>query len=240
MSVHLPKQAMVLAAGRGERMRPLTDHMPKPMIEVAGRSLIDRALDRLEEASVTKAVVNTSYKAEMLEAHLSNRGHPRILFSREEAPLETGGGIARALHHFADAPFFAVNGDVIWLDGVSPALARLAQGWHDGLDVLLLLHPVERATGYDGKGDFDLGGDGLLIRRAPQGTAPYVYAGVQLLHPRLFRESPQGAFSLNLLYDRALASSPPRARGIVHDGQWLHVGDAKGLAQAEARLGPTG
>jgi N-acetyl-alpha-D-muramate 1-phosphate uridylyltransferase len=232
----MPKQAMVLAAGRGVRMRPLTDHCPKPMIEVAGRSLIDRALDRLEEAGVEKVVVNTSYKARMLEEHLSKRRYPRIVFSREQEALETGGGIARALHHFGGAPFFAVNGDVIWLDGKVAALARLAGEWEERLDALLLLHPVDRAIGYDGEGDFTLGPGGMLIRRKPQESAPFVYAGVQLLHPRLFEGAPEGAFSLNLLYDRAMSLSPPRIRGLAHEGKWLHVGDPEGVKLAEASL----
>jgi MurNAc alpha-1-phosphate uridylyltransferase len=228
---------MVLAAGLGRRMRPLTDHLPKPLIEVAGRSLIDRAIDRLEEAGVERVVVNTSYLAPMLEAHLSKRKRPRILFSRESEPLETGGGIARALPHFGDDPFFAVNGDIIWLDGSQPALDRLAGHWDEGLDALLLLHPVRSAVGYEGHGDFDRNGDGTLIRRKPEATAPYVYAGVQLLHPRLFRGSPDGAFSLNLLYDKAMLANPPRIKAVVHDGDWLHVGDVKGLRLAEERLG---
>jgi len=234
MSATMPRQAMVLAAGRGLRMRPLTDHMPKPMIEVAGESLIDRALDRLEEAGIEKVVVNTSYKAEMLEAHLSKRKNPHIVFSREEEALETGGGIARALEHFGGAPFFAVNGDIIWLDGAQPALMRLAEAWRNDLDALLLVHPVEKAVGYEGRGDFVVDAKGHITRAKP--TAPYVYAGVQLLHPRLFENCPKGAFSLNLLYDKAMHASPPRIRALIHDGDWLHVGDAQGLKAAEARL----
>lgn len=236
MTIASPKQAMVLAAGFGKRMRPLTDRMPKPLIGVAGRSLIDRAIDRLSEAGVERVVVNTSYKAQMLEAHLSQRTSPHIVFSREAEPLETGGGIAQALPHFADKPFFAVNGDVVWLDGRQPALERLAAQWEMGLDALLLLHPVESAIGYEGSGDFDISGGGMLIRCPPDGTAHYVYAGVQLLHPRLFRGSPKGAFSLNLLYDNAMHTTPPRIKALIHDGVWLHVGDVEGLRLAEAYL----
>jgi MurNAc alpha-1-phosphate uridylyltransferase len=236
MNAAVPKQGMVLAAGRGERMRPLTDRTPKPLIAVAGRSLIDRALDRLQEAGVEKVVVNTSYKAQMLEEHLGRRHQPHITFSREDVALETGGGIARALSHFAGEPFFAVNGDVIWLGGQVPALSRLAQAWGDELDALLLLHPVAGATGYDGPGDFNADAKGTLVRRASGQTAPYVYAGVQLLHPRLFQGCPEGAFSLNVLYDRAMAMAPARIRGVVHDGAWLHVGDVQGLKLAETFL----
>lgn len=232
----MPRQAMVLAAGLGRRMRPLTDTIPKPLIDVAGRSLVDRAIDRLQEAGVERVVVNTSYLAELLEAHLRKRALPRIIFSREAEPLETGGGIAQALMHFAGAPFFAVNGDIIWLDGKISALQRLATGWNDGLDALLLLHPVKQAVGYDGKGDFFLTESGGLIRRKPDEEAPYVYAGVQMLHPRLFEGHPGGAFSLNLLYDKAMNARPARIAAMVHDGQWLHVGDVQGLQAAEARL----
>lgn len=228
-------RGMVLAAGRGERMRPLTDVTPKPLIAVAGRSMLDRAIDRLEEAGVFFVVVNTSYKAEMIEQHLAKRSHPAIAFSREETALETGGGIAQALHHFNGEPFFACNGDIIWLDAATPALTRLAGAWEDGLDALLLLAPVTTAVGYAGKGDFFLK-DGMLERRGARDAAPYVYAGVQLLHPRLFEGAPAGAFSLNILYDRAIAANPPRIKALVHDGQWLHVGDVPGKEQAEAIL----
>lgn len=237
MSMAPPKQAMVLAAGLGKRMRPLTDTLPKPLIEVAGRSLIDRAIDRLREAGVEKVVVNTSYLAEKLEAHLGKIHHPHIVFSREASPLETGGGIARALHHFASAPFFAVNGDVIWVNGSGQsALHRLSSHWQEGLDALLLLHPVAKAIGYEGRGDFSIEDDGSLVRSLPDKTAPYVYAGVQILHPQLFEGCPSGAFSLNLLYDKAMQRRPQRIKAIVHDGAWLHVGDPHGVTLAEDYL----
>ncbi len=227
---------MVLAAGRGERMRPLTDVMPKPMIEVAGRSMINRAIDRLEEAGVAQVVVNVAYKAQMLQGHLAVRSTPSILFSHEETALETGGGIAQAMHHLGAAPFFAVNGDIIWLDAAVPALKRLAEAWNDDVDALLLVHPVETAMGYAGAGDFFCDDKGYLIRRGEHRTAPYVYAGVQILHPRLFEQCPEGKFSLNILYDKALSAHPPRLRAVVHDGQWLHVGDVEGKALAEEYL----
>jgi MurNAc alpha-1-phosphate uridylyltransferase len=236
----VPSQAMLLAAGLGKRMRPLTDTMPKPMIEVGGRTLADRALDRLVMAGVQRVVVNSSYKAQMLESHLAQRSVPQLVFSREAEPLETGGGIARALHYFGGAPFFSVNGDIIWVDGKVPALARLAKAWDDvagqGIGGVLLLHPVTRAVGYDGKGDFHLRDDGTLVRRAAEETAPYVFSGVQILHPRLFDGCPKGAFSLNLLYNSALAATPQRIKAVVDDGMWLHVGDPTGKANAEAYL----
>ncbi len=240
MSSNIPRQAMILAAGQGKRMRPLTDHLPKPMIEVAGKKLIDYAIDNLARAGVNKLVVNSSYKAEILEDYLSRRAVLKPVFSREPVALETGGGIAQALHHFDNAPFFAVNGDVIWVDGATPALSRLAQHFDTSLDGVLLLHPRETALGFEGPGDFFMDAQGHLARRGNRDNAPYVYAGVQLLHPRLFEQSPEGAFSLNLLYDRALAKAPARIRGVVHDGAWLHVGDPAGRTQAEAYLLSTG
>lgn len=232
MSIKVTK-GMVLAAGRGERMRPLTDHMPKPMIEVAGRCMADRAIDRLIEAAVNDVVVNTSYKAEMLEAHLNKRGN--ITFSREETALETGGGIAKALPHFGQEPFFVVNGDIIWLDAGQPALLRLAAEWNDDVDAVLLLHPTDKAVGYAGAGDFSYDDKGL-VRKGSNKAAPYVFAGVQILHPRLFQDVPNGAFSMNLLYDRLINSSPQRIKAVIHDGQWLHVGDVDGKQKAEAIL----
>ncbi|NBX02810.1 MAG: nucleotidyltransferase family protein [Alphaproteobacteria bacterium] len=229
-------RAMVLAAGLGTRMRPLTDVMPKPLVPVAGKPLIDRTLDFLAGAGVTDAVVNSFYKAEMLEAYLAKRtAAPRITISREEELLETGGGIKKALPLLGGKPFFIANSDVICIDGKTPALHRLQAAWDDArMDVLLLLHPVASAVGYDGKGDFFLREDGTPRRRTADETAPYVFTGVQILHPRLFADSPDGAFSLNVLFNRALEAR--RIATLVHDGKWLHVGDPAGVAAAEAEL----
>lgn len=222
-------KAMVMAAGKGVRMRPLTDHKPKPLIEVAGKPLIDHSLDWLAAAGVREAVINTHYLAAMLRDHVAKRRVPKITLSHEEAALETGGGINHALPLLGEAPFFAVNSDVICLDGKTPALRRLAAGWDDArMDALLLLHKVARAVGYDGPGDFFLEAD--LRRRGDAPAAPLVFTGVQLIHPRLFVAAPEGAFSLNLLYDRALADG--RLAALVHDGDWLHVGDPEGLKAA--------
>lgn len=229
-------KSMVLAAGRGERMRPLTDAMPKPMIEVAGRSMIDRAIDRLIEVGVSQVVVNTSYKAAMLEEHLAKRTDTNIAFSREETALETGGGIAQALCHFGNEPFYAANGDIIWLDTQSSALQRLADAWQNDSDAVLLLHPTQNAVGYAGAGDFFYSDETGLQRRADSAQAPYVFAGVQLLHPRLFEDAPKGAFSMNVLYDRLIAATPQRIKAIIHDGVWLHVGDVEGKGKAEEIL----
>lgn len=228
-------RAMVLAAGRGVRLRPLTDHLPKPLVPVGGIAMLDRALDALARVGVSQAVVNVHHLAAQIEARLATRQKPAIHISREDELLETGGGIAKAMSHFGDEPFFAANADIVWLDGAVPALTRLAGAW-DGacMDALLLVQPVARAVGYDGAGDFALTRDGQLERRGAVPSAPFVFAGVQILHPRLFSGAPAGAFSLNLLYDRARADG--RLFGLAHDGGWLHVGTMDGLAAAERAL----
>ena len=233
-----PCRAMVLAAGLGLRMRPLTETRPKPLVILAGRTLLDHALDRLAAAGVTDAVVNTHYLGDMIAAHLDRRGRPRTIVSPEDELLDTGGGIARALPHLGDGPFFAVNADISWRDGATPALARLASSWRDdGMDALLLVHPTAAATGYAADGDFFLSETGSLGRRGAAATAPYVFTGIQMLHPRLFGACPPGAFSLNLLFDRAIAGG--RLHGLAHDGDWFHVGTPDALAEAEARLAGT-
>ncbi|MFQ5783194.1 MAG: nucleotidyltransferase family protein [Alphaproteobacteria bacterium] len=231
-----PETAMVLAAGRGERLRPLTDARPKPLVEVAGKALIDHVLDRLAAAGVTRAVVNLWYMAGTIERHLADRRRPAIALSHESELLDTGGGVVNALGLLGDAPFYAVNSDVLWRDSGASALGRLAAVWDGGaMDALLLVVPVERAVGYEGRGDFERDPNGGLRRRGAAAHASYVFTGVQLLHPRLFRDAPAGPFSLNLVYDRALAAG--RLRGLVHAGDWLHVGTLAGLAEAERRLG---
>jgi len=233
------ERAMVLAAGRGVRLRPLTDHLPKPLVPVGGIAMLDRALDALTRAGVSQAVVNVHHLAMQIEARLAGRQKPAIHISREEELLETGGGVAKAIAHFGAEPFFAVNADIVWLDGQTPALACLAEAWNDsGMDALLLVQPVGRAVGYDGAGDFTLTDDGRLERRGAAPSAPFVFAGVQILHPRLFSGAPAGAFSLNLLYDRAHRAG--RLFGLAHDGGWLHVGTMDGLAAAERALAGQG
>jgi len=231
-----PTSAMVLAAGLGLRMRPLTDNLPKPMIEVAGRALIDWALARIEDAGVTHAVVNLHHLGEHIETHLNDRTAPSVTFSHEDPILETGGGIEHALTQLGAEAFFVCNSDGLWLDGQQNALSRLARMWDDDtMDGLLLLHEPSRAMGYDGLGDFTMASDGKLTRRSdePNGKA-YVFTGVQLLHPRLFADAPGGAYSLNLLYDRALAAG--RLYGLVHDGEWFHVGTPQARDDTEAWL----
>lgn len=232
----LPETAMVLAAGLGTRLRPLTDTTPKPLIAVAGRTLLDRCLDRLVEAGVKRAVVNIHWLGEQVRAHLAGRHDIAITISDETGLLlETGGGIARALPLLGAAPFFAVNADVIWRDSRGNALRRLAQAFDPGaMDGLLLLQPTIAATGYDGMGDFVMDQMGRLARRDRRTTAPFVYTGVQILSSRLFDGAPAGAFSLNRLYDRAIEAG--RLFGWRHEGDWMDVGTPDGLAAAEAAL----
>ena len=226
---------MVLAAGLGTRMRPLTDTLPKPLLEAGGRTMLDRALDRLEAFGIGEVTVNAHYLGARIDAHLAARQAPRTAVSREKTLLDTGGGVAAALHRLGDAPFFVLNADIAWLDGPTPALERLARSWADAeMDALLLMHRCVAAYGYDGRGDYFMEADGALRRRADRDVAPYVFTGVQLLHPRLFAGAPEGAFSLNLLYDRAEAAG--RLFGVVHDGEWFHIGTPAALGTADDRL----
>lgn len=233
-------RAIVLAAGLGTRMRPLTDHAPKAMVQVGDKRLIDHVLDWIGDAGLSDAVVNTHYLAPILEAHLSTRTHPRITLSHEEILLETGGGIFKALPLLGAQPFFSANSDTICLNGKTPALQRLYDVWDDAaMDALLLLHPVADAVGYDGAGDFHLRDDGALVRKRAGESAPYVFTGIQMIHPRLFADAPQHEpFSMNLLYNRGIQEDGrlSRIKAIVHDGKWLHVGDPAAVALAEQYL----
>ncbi len=230
-----PKTAMVLAAGLGQRMRPITDTMPKPLIEVRGRAMLDTILDRLEDAGITKVVVNLHYLGEMIEVHLKDRGSPQIVFSKEEDLLETGGGVTKALPLLGEDPFFVLNGDVCWLDGLTPALRRLAATWNEAdMDALLLLHPTVSAFGYEGIGDYFMDPEGRLRRRQERQIAPFIHAGIQILHPRLFEGAPAGSFSLNKLYDKAQEAE--RLWGLRHDGEWYHVGTPAELRAVEDAL----
>lgn len=228
--------AMVLAAGYGQRMRPLTLTRPKPLVEVAGRALIDHGLDRLRAAGVETAVVNVHYLPEQIEAWAKRQAAPRILISDErDAILDTGGGVARALPLLGADPFFVINSDSFWVDEGSPALDRLRAAWDDRrMDCLLLLSPLERTVGYDGAGDFVRDADGRLVRRAGATGTPLAYIGGYLVAPRLFEGAPQGSFSMNLLWDRAIAVG--RLFGIEHTGRWLHVGTPEAIGLAEAAL----
>lgn len=228
--------AMVLAAGLGKRMRPITDTRPKPLVEVGGRALIDHALDRLRDAGIGRAVVNVHYLGDQVIDHLAGRADPAITISDEREipePLETGGGIRRALPLLGPT-FMVMNSDSLWSEGATSNLARMLAGWRPGeMDILLLLAARE-SLGYDGPGDFEMAGDGRLARRAPGGTAPLVYAGVAILGRGLFANTPEGAFSLNLLFDRAIAAG--RLYGARLDGEWLHVGTPEAIRDAQERL----
>lgn len=227
--------AMVLAAGRGTRMRHLSRTRPKPLIALAGRTLIDGVLDHLRAADIARIVVNTHHKGEMIGAHLA--GRPEIALSPEAELLETGGGVRNALPLLGPAPFFVVNCDAVWMDGPIPALRRLRDNW-DGasMDALLLMQPMTAVFGDAGQGDYFLDPLGRAARRAGHAVAPYLFAGVQILHPRLFEGAPDGAFSLNILYDRAEAAG--RLSGIVHDGAWYHVGTPEQRQQAQDDIAP--
>ena len=227
---------MVLAAGLGTRMRPLTDARPKPLVEVAGKALLDHVLDKLAGAGVTTAVVNVHYFADQIERHLATRRAPRIVFSDERPRLlGTGGGVANALPRLGGAPFFHVNSDTLWLDGVAPNLQRLAEAFDSHtMDALLLLAPTTDSIGYSGRGDYIMAPEGTLRRRGERDVAPFVFAGVAILSPALFIGAPQGEFSLTTLFDRASADS--RLAGLRLDGRWMHVGTPEAVAQAEAAI----
>ena len=229
-----PRSAMVLAAGLGTRLRPVTDHLPKPLVSVAGRALLDHAVDRLAAAGVERIVVNLHYKGDLIAAHLAARTQPRIELSHEDALLETGGGVKRALPWLDDA-FFVVNGDILWLDGLVHALRRLAAAFDaKKLDAVLLLQRTITAIGYDGIGDYFLDPLGNPRRRSEHEVAPYIFAGIQILHRRLFAGIDDAVFSLKRLYDRA--ENAGRLGAIVHDGEWFHVGTPDGLDATRARL----
>jgi len=234
--MNAPDHAMIFAAGRGTRLRPITDTLPKPLVEVAGKPILDRILDRCEAAGVATIVVNTHYLADQVAAHVAKRKKPRIVISREDELLETGGGVVKALPKLGRGPFYVINGDVLWSDGARDTLVRLARNWTDSdMDALLLVHPTVGTRDYRGPGDFILDQMGRVRRRRPHEVAPFVFTGIQILHPRLFADAPAGAFSLNVLYDRAAESA--RLYGIVHDGDWFHLGTPQSLARAEAELG---
>ncbi len=233
----IPIAAMVLAAGLGKRMRPLTATRPKPLVEVAGATLLDHALARLASEGVRTAVVNVHYMADRVEAHLAARKPPlEVRISDERVQLlETGGGVAKALPLIDADPFLVVNSDNFWIDGARPTLETLAAQWDSSrMDALLLLVPLANANGYEGAGDFHMDACGALRRRAERRIAPYVFSGVQILSKRLFDGVTIEPFSLNRLYDRALAEG--RLHGVAHSGLWFHVGTPAAIAETEAVL----
>ena len=232
----MPNRAIVLAAGLGTRMRPYNGQVPKPLVTIGGKSLIDYALDRLAAAGVERAVVNVHHLADAVERHVAQRARPQIVISDERAELlGTGGGVAKALPQLGTAPFFLINSDTVWLDGVKPNIARLAEAFDPAImDALLLLAPTTDSIGYTGRGDFAMLPDGRLRRRGEREVVPFVYAGAAILAPALFAGAPSGAFPLTLLFDRAGANG--RLFGLRLEGLWMHVGTPEAVAAAEAAL----
>jgi MurNAc alpha-1-phosphate uridylyltransferase len=231
-----PKMAMVLAAGVGSRMRPLTDDRPKALVEVGGKALIDHMLDRLAEAGVTDAVVNAHHFGERLIAHVEARQRPWVIISDErDRLLETGGGLKKARPLLGDDPIWVANIDSVWIEGATPALQTLAAAWDpEKMDACLLLAPMDNLLGLDGPGDFFLAADGRLTHRGQAASAPYAYIGVQILKPQVVDDGPDGPFSLFACWMKAMSEG--RLYGVVMDGFWMHVGDPAALAEAEARL----
>ena len=227
---------MVLAAGLGTRMRPYNGHIPKPLVEVGGKALIDHVLDKLADAGVERAVVNVHYLADQIEKHLVHRQHPQIIISDERGQLlDTGGGMVKALPLLGDAPFFHVNSDTLWIDGVRGNLTRLAEMFDPAqMDALLLLAPTSTSIGYQGRGDFLMAPDGHLLRRTERDVAPFVFAGAAVYAPALFADAPAGAFPLTALFDRAADAG--RLFGLRLEGVWMHVGTPDAVAAAEAAI----
>jgi MurNAc alpha-1-phosphate uridylyltransferase len=235
---HVPEVAMVMAAGLGKRMRPLTATRPKPLVELAGKTLLDHTFDHLRAAGVRKAVVNVHYLPDALEAHLANRvvGIETVVSDERDQLLETGGGLVRALPLIDADPFMVVNSDNFWVDGPVDSLRLLASSWDDEkMDALLLLVPLARAHCHNGQGDFHMSANGVLRRKKPGTVAPFVFIGIQMLSKRLFKdELPEGPFSTNILWDRAIAEK--RCYGTVHQGLWFDVGTPSAVRVTEEML----
>lgn len=229
-------RAMVMAAGLGTRMRPLTDDRPKPLVEVHGKALIDHAIDRLVAAGVTMVVVNAHYKADMLKEHLARRQDVEIRISEEhDEILGTGGGILKALPHFEGEPFFVHNSDSVWVEGLGHALERMKERWNpDEMDALLMMASMVTSLGFEGTGDFNMDSEGHLSRVPARRVSPYAYPGVQIVHPRLFDHATEAAFSMNRLWDVAIEQG--RLYGVRLDGVWMHVGTPEAVREAEEFL----
>lgn len=224
--------AMILAAGLGTRMRPLTNERPKTLIPLNGKPIFDHICDRLIESGIEKIVVNGSYKVDRLEEHLNTHSYKHFILSKEEELLETGGGILKALPYLGDNPFFAINGDEYWSNHNFCTLSKLTSIWDDQkMDALLLIHPVKTSYFYDGSGDFNLTPEGQLIRRSEKTKADFVFTGIQILSPRLFKGNLPKKFSLNLLYDKALENN--KLYGLVHQGEWFHLSKPENITATE-------
>ena len=232
----IPATAMVLAAGLGKRMLPITEQTPKPLVKVCGKALIDHSLDALARAGVEKAVVNVHHLADQLEIHLAERKAPAVTISDERNCLmDSGGGVKKALEHLSDEPTFLLNADSFWLEGVCPNLPAMARQWDESkMDFLLLLSGMQQAVGYQGSGDFDMDARGRLSRRKERKIAAFAYCGAAIFHPRIFRDTPDKPFSLNLLFDQAAEAG--RLHGMRLDGLWLHVGTPESISEAETAI----
>jgi len=233
----VPRTAMIMAAGLGKRMRPLTASRPKPLIEVSGKALLDHVLEKLHAAGVRKIVVNVHYLADALEAHLTSRAHGlEVVISNERNLLmETGGGLVQAAPLIDCDPFLALNSDNLWVDGPADTLKLLASHWDDAkMDALLLLVPLARALNHKGMGDFHMTRSGRLRRRERSHVAPFVFTGIQILSKRILRDAPEGPFSTNFFWDRAIEEG--RCFGAVHQGLWFDVGTPKSIQLTEAAL----
>jgi MurNAc alpha-1-phosphate uridylyltransferase len=227
---------MVLAAGLGTRMRPLTDKMPKPLVSVAGKPLLDHVLDRLVEAGVATAVVNVHYLPDQIVQHVKGRTKPRVIISDErDMVLGTGGGVVKALPLLGDAPFYHLNADTMWIDGVQPNLLRLAEAFDPArMDILLLMAPTANSIGYAGSGDYAMLTDGALRKRKEHQVVPFVYAGAAIISPTVFKDAPSGEFSLTKMFDAA--NEQERLFGLRLEGLWMHVGTPDAVAAAEEAL----
>lgn len=232
----MPQKAMVFAAGLGTRMRPISDHTPKPLIAVGGKPMLDHMLDRFAAAGVGEAVVNVHYRADQIEAHLAGRSHPHIVISDErERLLDQAGGIAKVLPHLGSAPFFICNTDAFWLEGPRSNLQALAARWDPAImDILLLVAATTSSVGVDWPGDFLMEADGRLQRRTEREVAPFVYSGIGIVKPELFRDMPPGPQRLSPYF--FAAAEKGRLYGQRLEGQWLHVGTPEAIGQAEETI----
>jgi len=228
-----PKKAMVLAAGLGTRMRPLTDTIPKPLIRVFDKTLLDHGLDALVRAGVEEVVINVHYHADQIEEHVAGRKNLTVIISDErDELLDSGGGVAKAIPHFGDEPFYLINADSFWIEGYRPNLGRMAEEWNrEQMDIMLLLAGMANAVGFGSRGDFSMDANGRLERRGEKKIAPFAYAGAAILNPGIFKDAPTGAFSLNNQFDKALEQE--RLFGLRLEGLWLHVGTPDAIREAE-------
>ena len=231
----IPDSAIILAAGRGERMLPLTERIPKPMLIISGSTILDRAIGHLFKTGIKKIVINTCHLASNIEEHITALNDSRLLLSSEKDPLETGGGVKKALPLLGKEAFYVINGDSVWVDGMKSPLLRLAESWNpEIMDVLLMLAPMSVVNNFHGLGDFTMDQLGRLSRRLEKNVAPFSYMGISIINPAIFTDAPDGAFSLNWAYDQAIKSN--RLYGVVHDGLWYHISTPTDLELARNRF----